>query len=1105
MRKKILFGIVFLLCLGVGKEALAEATLQKIEVYPAGNGSGLSIEDRPIIPQTAKFNLKPYSSLPLKFDYTAGNVETIMRNQGELGVCWAYSAMDVITTSNKKEFGKEYTLSPNYYNYYSAKDGFSDAANPYGLRMLNGGGNSWSVYLQGMLGNVGTLEETFPTPQKLAANQAISIQDFQEKKAQKSPVYIEEIANIPGISYNNYTKLKQAQKVTEMKGKIYKYGAIDFSYQSGTVNNKKYFNKENNSSYVPIRDVGTDLVPKYGNDWLVTDHGIVIVGWDDLYSKTNFNIQPENDGAFLMKNSWGNGQGDGRGYFYLSYEDAYILTSQNNFVDTKMTAFDSAKSYTNDNRTHYTALSSKTRDVYLANVYSTKEKAENLEAVSFSSEQNGLNYEVYYYDDALTNQSVMNLTQSLTKIASGVLENSGMKQIITTPVKIAKNKEYSIIVKITYPEDVDGFYTNLQQIRNFATDGAPELTEGRSFISTENVPNVMYWRSVSKGTVFGESFKANLYVNAYTNSAEPNSIAVTGVTVTPANVALETNKTQQLTATIAPENATNKKVTWSSSNETVATVSSTGLITGKEDGSATITVQTEDGQKKASSVVKVSSEEKDDHGNTGETATKITQGQLVKGKIHSDADVDVFELSLPEGANKVVLLESPNGYVEKYSIQNGYGTWFLNYKGQKLPKETDKSYQTTYQSQIDKDKLIRFFVDKSLVKSGERYEFTVQVIHSKVTGIKVTPSTAELEINKTQQLTAAVTPESAANKKVTWISSNEAVATVSSTGLVTAKNIGDATVSAVTEDGKRVATSAIKVTEEKLFFGTSQWTWEEATQTLIFNGGTFPNTSSSYSIKTHIESNALLNGKKIQRIKFNGKVNLNEKASYLFANLSELKEIENGHNLNTTSVVALNHLFASSPLLENVDLSDWDTSNVTDMSYLFYKNSALKSLDLSKWNTENVTNMSYLFYSVSGLTSLNVSNWNTSKVINMSNLFYMAKSLEELNLSGWNTSNVTNMYCMLYGMAALKSLNITNMNTEKITTMTSFLGGNPNLESLTLGKNFRFKANSLAEKVQAPYIGSWSNGTMVYSSSKELENTYDGSSPGQYTRSQRSQ
>ncbi|MDR0714759.1 MAG: DUF4374 domain-containing protein [Bacteroidales bacterium] len=76
---------------------------------------------------------------------------------------------------------------------------------------------------------------------------------------------------------------------------------------------------------------------------------------------------------------------------------------------------------------------------------------------------------------------------------------------------------------------------------------------------------------------------------------ETKEIPVTGVSLDRSDLTLSINETEQLLATITPENATNKKWTWSSSNTSIATVTENGLVTGVAAGEATITVTTESG------------------------------------------------------------------------------------------------------------------------------------------------------------------------------------------------------------------------------------------------------------------------------------------------------------------------------------------------------------------------------------------------------------------------------------------------------------------------------------------------------------------------------
>jgi hypothetical protein len=105
-------------------------------------------------------------------------------------------------------------------------------------------------------------------------------------------------------------------------------------------------------------------------------------------------------------------------------------------------------------------------------------------------------------------------------------------------------------------------------------------------------------------------------------------VPVTSVALNAATATVNTGATTQLTATVAPSNATNKNVTWASSNTAIATVSSTGLVTAKAIGTATITVTTQDGAKIATCVVTVSNPTTNIALNKPVTATTTQAGLL---------------------------------------------------------------------------------------------------------------------------------------------------------------------------------------------------------------------------------------------------------------------------------------------------------------------------------------------------------------------------------------------------------------------------------------------------------------------------------------------
>lgn len=103
-------------------------------------------------------------------------------------------------------------------------------------------------------------------------------------------------------------------------------------------------------------------------------------------------------------------------------------------------------------------------------------------------------------------------------------------------------------------------------------------------------------RAISAGTTtISVTADDGGFTDSYVLTVQGNPIPVTGVNITAIIIGLETPNTRQLTPVIEPANASNRNVTWSSSNTAVATVDENGLIQSVGPGSAIITVQTVDG------------------------------------------------------------------------------------------------------------------------------------------------------------------------------------------------------------------------------------------------------------------------------------------------------------------------------------------------------------------------------------------------------------------------------------------------------------------------------------------------------------------------------
>ena len=165
-----------------------------------------------------------------------------------------------------------------------------------------------------------------------------------------------------------------------------------------------------------------------------------------------------------------------------------------------------------------------------------------------------------------------------------------------------------------------------------------------------------------------------------TVTVDSSSIAVTGVTLNKATLTLKEEDVEALTATISPNNATNKNVTWSSSDDSVATVLN-GTVTATGSGTATITVTTVDGSFTASCTVTVTAAnmsltiEKGDYA-SGYTATTGTSGTITKSVAGTnDLSISYSGINTKSsgGSSYSFTMYLANyGYIYSTSVPDGY-------------------------------------------------------------------------------------------------------------------------------------------------------------------------------------------------------------------------------------------------------------------------------------------------------------------------------------------------------------------------------------------------------------------------------------------------
>lgn len=145
-------------------------------------------------------------------------------------------------------------------------------------------------------------------------------------------------------------------------------------------------------------------------------------------------------------------------------------------------------------------------------------------------------------------------------------------------------------------------------------------------------------------------------------------IAVTGVELDKENIILEEGETTKLTAVIIPKNATNKKLSWSSSDTNIAVVDNNGSITGIKEGNATITITSEDGQKTAKCNIEVKAKK-----NEKEIDIRNLTGQK-EFKLDSEARVTIQAVNKCKDKKNIIfiiaLFDDKDNMVKYAAVKN---------------------------------------------------------------------------------------------------------------------------------------------------------------------------------------------------------------------------------------------------------------------------------------------------------------------------------------------------------------------------------------------------------------------------------------------------
>lgn len=340
-----------------------------------------------------------------------------------------------------------------------------------------------------------------------------------------------------------------------------------------------------------------------------------------------------------------------------------------------------------------------------------------------------------------------------------IIEMNPVEKVVVSEHEIVmdKGQQHGLSVTIT-PENADDMRIKWSSVY----DSIASVNEGGTITAVNSGQTIIYATSIATG------IKDSCLVTVRKNV---KSVTFDNPQVVLSNI----GDSQQLRITIAPADATEKSVSWKSSNEQVCIVSASGLVTATGIGSAVITVTTADGGFEATCVVKVLQHVTGLNIEKNSMSLKVGENELLRAKVN------------PENADdKAVKWSSSNEFVATVDTTG-------NVKALK-PGET--------------------WIKAISVDNAEAKDSCKVTVTQPVTGITISQEAIKLtNIGENKQLEATVLPEDASNKEVKWKSSNESICMVAN-GKVIATGFGTAVVMVTTVDGGFMASCTVTVESE---------------------------------------------------------------------------------------------------------------------------------------------------------------------------------------------------------------------------------------------------------------------------------------------------
>ena len=451
---------------------------------------------------------------------------TNAKHQGNLGLCWAFGSLSSVESSilMKDNADGNIDLSERHlgwFNFngkdYSEDDSLfagKDNYSTYGYSPYDIGGSYYNSAAT-LMRRYGASDET------ICSYEFTDDGKLDDCLRTNSNIYLDSVEILPSPTYYEsdsagdisaqglVPKSEFDFAVNSIKEKLMSVGAVDFSFYEGD----SYYNRDTYGYYFD----GSIKTDSSDNGFRYPNHEISIVGWDDNYSKENFNTTPPENGAWIAKNSWGENWAN-NGFFYISYYDigqcdfASFMAEDTKYQSNGSTKHLYKNIYQYDGTIFGATQVSTTTKIEAANVFTSRDN-EILEAISSATlmPYSTFHYKIYTDLEDENDPTSGNLVHSGSKTYA----NAGYYTIpLDKQIVLDKGEEYSIIISISFNSDGITKYV-LPCEMNYYDAVELDITEDVSFYSVADTD----WNKINPNEKFCGLEIGNAIVKAYTNDS----------------------------------------------------------------------------------------------------------------------------------------------------------------------------------------------------------------------------------------------------------------------------------------------------------------------------------------------------------------------------------------------------------------------------------------------------------------------------------------------------------------------------------------------------------------------------------------------------------